>query len=71
MCVARICIHMLMLVEVQLHAHSGYEVEWDRFLCKLVDSGVSLRSPWEWTKRRFVSNEHFIKRGDSSGSQVE
>ena len=36
-----------MLVEVQLHAHSGNEVEWDRFLCELVDSGMSVRSPWE------------------------
>ena len=54
-----------MLVGVQLHAHSGNEVEWDRFLCELVDSGMSVRSPWERTKRRFVSSAHFIKRGES------
>ena len=33
-----------MLVGVQLHAHSGNEIEWDRFLCELVDSGVSLEA---------------------------
>ena len=54
-----------MLVEVQLHAHSGNVVEWDRFLCELVDSGMSVRSLWERTKRRLVSNAHFIKCGES------
>ena len=50
-----------MLVGVQLYTHSGNEVERDRFLCELVDSDVSIRSPWERTKRRLVSNAHFIK----------
>ena len=40
-----------MLVGVQLHTHSGNEVEWDRFLCELVDGDVSVRSLWERTKR--------------------
>ena len=43
-----------MLVEVQLHVHSGNEVEWDRFLCELVDSDMSVRSPWERSKRLSV-----------------
>ena len=54
-----------MLVGVQLNTHSGNEVEWDRYLCELVDSDVSVRSPWEMTKRRLVSSAHFIKRGES------
>ena len=40
-----------MLVEVQLNTRSGNEVEWDRFLCELVDSYVSVRSLWERYKR--------------------
>ena len=54
-----------MLVEVHLNTHSCNEVERGRFLCELVDSGVSVRSPWERTKRRLVSNAHFIKSGES------
>ena len=52
-----------MLVEVQL-------VEWDRFLCELVDSGMSVRSPWERTKRRLVSSAHFIMPGHDSPIEV-
>ena len=52
-------------MRVQLHAHSGNEVEWDRLLCELVDSGMYVRSPWERTKRRLVSSAHFIKHGES------
>ena len=40
-----------MLVEVQLNTRSGNEVEWDRFLCELVDIYVSVRSLWERYKR--------------------
>ena len=58
-------------MEVQLHRHSGNEVEWDKFLCELVDSDVSVRSLWERSKRWLVSSAHFIKRGESSGSQVD
>ena len=43
----------------------AYEVERDRFLCELVDSDMSVRSPWERTKRRLVSNAHIIKHGES------
>ena len=46
-------------------------IEWDRFICELVDSGMSIRSPCERTKRRLVSSAHFIKRGESCGYQVE
>ena len=49
---------------MQLNTHSGNEVEWERFLCELVDSGMSVRSPWE-SKRRLVSSAHFIKSGES------
>ena len=37
--------YSLTLVGVQLYTHSGNEVEWDRVLCELVDSDVSIRSP--------------------------
>ena len=62
--------HSLTLVEVQLHTHSGNEVEWDRFLCELVDSGVSVRSPWERSKR-LKFQMHTLLRVESLVSKVE
>ena len=56
-----------MLVEVQLHTHS---VEWDRFLRDLVDSGVSVRSPWERYKR-LKFQVHTSLSMESLVSQVE
>ena len=59
-----------MLVRVQLHAHSGNEVEWDRFLCELVDIDMSFRSPWERTKR-LKFQVHTLLSVESLVSQVE
>ena len=59
-----------MLVGVQLNTHSGNEVEWDRFLCELVDSDVSARSPWERYKR-LQFQMHTLLRVESLVSQVE
>ena len=59
-----------MLVEVQLHTHSGNEVERDRFLCELVDSGVSVRSLWERYKR-LKFQMHTLLSTESLVSQVE
>ena len=50
--------------------YSGNEVEWDRFLCELVDSDMSVRSPWEKTKRRLVQI-HTLLSVESLASQVE
>ena len=59
-----------MLMEVQLNTHSGNVVEWDRFLCELVDSGVSIRSPWERPKR-LKFQMHTLLSMESLVSQVE
>ena len=59
-----------MLVGVQLHAHSGNEVEWDRFLCELVDSDMTVRSPWKRTKR-LKFQVHTLLSVVSLVSQVE
>ena len=59
-----------MLVGVQLHTHSGNEVERDRLLCELVDSGMSVRSLWERSKR-LKFPVHTLLRVESLVSQVE
>ena len=59
-----------MLVGVQLHAHSGNEVERNRFLCELVDCDMSVRSPWE-RYRRLKFQMHTLLSVESLVSQVE
>ena len=59
-----------MLVGVHIHTHSGNEVEWDRFLCELVDSNMSIRSPWERFKR-LQFQVHTLLRVESLVSLAE
>ena len=53
-----------------LNTYSGNEVEWDRFLCELVDSEMSSRSPWERSKR-LKFQMHTLLRVESLVFQVE